>query len=419
MKQSLLVTKTRKVVNAQEVSSNAQLLERAGYISKLMSGAYSYLPLGLRVLSRIERIVREAMNELGAQEILMPALQPREPWDVTGRWEQFDVMYKIKAGDRDLCLGPTHEEIVTPLIGGYISSYKDLPRAVYQIQTKFRNEARPKSGLLRGREFRMKDLYSFHATEDDLNSYFEKVRQAYMAIFRRCGLGDITYYTYASGGAFTQYSHEFQTVTPSGEDTVFVCEGCFIAINQEVRASMLQCPECGADAFTEHKAIEVGNIFKLMYRFSDAFGITYSDPQNAQQPVPMGCYGLGTSRLMGAVVEALHDDKGIVWPLDIAPFSVHLISLARKPETVARAHELYEQLTHEGFDVLFDERDGCTAGEKFADADLIGIPVRLVFSEKTAEQSSVEYKKRTEVEASLITLPELSDFLKSKGLLRS
>lgn len=404
MKQSLLVTKTRKVINAQEVSINAQLLERAGYISRLMAGVYSYLPLGLRVLSRIENVVREVMDELGAQEILMPALQPRDPWDVTERWEGFDVMFKLKAGERDFCLGPTHEEVVTPLVGGYISSYKDLPRAVYQIQTKFRNEARPKSGLLRGREFRMKDLYSFHVDEEDLNAYFEKVREAYMRIFERCGLGDKTYYTYASGGAFTKYSHEFQTITPSGEDTIFICTHCSTAINQEIKAEVPACPSCGGEVFTEQRSIEVGNIFKLLYRFTKPFGVEYSDAHNAQQPVPMGCYGLGTSRLMGAIVEVLHDDKGMVWPEEIAPFAIHLISLARKPETIAQAHELYDMLTCYGFEVLFDDREGCTAGEKFADADLIGIPVRLVFSEKTAERSSVEYKKRSETEASLIPL---------------
>ncbi len=418
MKQSLLVTKTRKVIDAQEVSINAQLLERAGYISKLMAGVYSYLPLGLKVLTRIETIIRDTMNQLGAQEVLMPALQPRDPWNKTERWEHFDVMYKIKVGDRDLCLGPTHEEIVTPLIGAYIHSYKDLPKAVYQIQTKFRNEARPKSGLLRGREFRMKDLYSFHATEDDLDTYFEKVREAYTTIFRRCGLGDVTYYTYASGGAFTKYSYEFQAAAASGEDTIFVCNTCSTAINQEIRADVLLCPGCESDVFTEQKAIEVGNIFKLMYRFTEAFELKYSDPQNMQQPVPMGCYGMGSSRLMGAIVEVLHDDKGIVWPVEIAPFTVHLISLARKPETVARANELYEQLMREGFEVLFDDRDDCTAGTKFADADLIGIPARLVFSEKTSELDSVEYKRRTQSEASIVTTTTLLDFLKDQGFQR-
>lgn len=418
MKQSLLVTKTRKVVNAQEVSINAQLLERAGYVSKLMSGVYSYLPLGLRVLSRIERVVREVMNELGAQEILMPALQPKDPWETTGRWKGFDVMYKLKAGDRDVCLGPTHEEIVAPLVGTYISSYKDLPRAVYQIQTKFRNEARPKSGLLRGREFRMKDLYSFHTTEDDLDTYFEKVRQAYTTIFARCGLGDVTYYTYASGGAFTQYSYEFQAVASTGEDTIFICKACSTGINQEIRETVPHCPQCNGSDFDERKSIEVGNIFKLMYRFTDAFEVLYSDSQNMQQHVPMGCYGLGTSRLMGAIVEVLHDDKGIVWPLEVAPFSVHLISLTRKPETIARAHALYEQLTTAGFEVLFDDREGCTAGEKFADADLIGIPVRLIFSEKTAQEDSVEYKPRAHTEASMVTLSNLVEFLKGQGLER-
>ncbi|MBA3751245.1 prolyl-tRNA synthetase [Candidatus Dependentiae bacterium] len=414
MKQSLLVTKTRKVISSQETSINAQLLERAGYIAKLMAGVYTYLPLGLRVLSRIESIVREAMNSLEAQEILMPALQPKDPWEVTGRWDKVDILYKIKVGDRDLCLGPTHEEIVTPLIGGYIHSYKDLPRAVYQIQTKFRNEARPKSGLLRGREFRMKDLYSFHTSEADLHEYYEKVREVYMTIFKRCGLGDITYYTYASGGMFTKYSHEFQTVAPLGEDTIFVCESCLIAVNQEIRADQPVCPNCSSSELVERTSIEVGNIFALLSRFTEPFNVEYSNQENTQQSVLMGCYGLGTSRLMGAIVEVLHDEKGIVWPVEIAPFSIHLISLSRKPETQIRAQELYDLLVNGGFEVLFDERIDCSAGEKFADADLMGIPFRLVFSEKTAAVDSVEFKGRTQSESSLIILSSLVEFLRNQ-----
>ena len=404
MEQSHLLTKTRKVVSAQEASVNAQLLERAGYVNKLMSGVYSYLPLGLRVLSKIERIVRDSMNSLGAQEILMPALQPREPWDKTGRWEKVDVLYTLKAGDRDLCLGPTHEEIVTPLVAGYVNSYKDLPQAVYQIQTKFRNEARPKSGLLRGREFRMKDLYSFHATEKDLDVYYEQMIRAYLRIFERCGLGEITYLTYASGGIFSKYSHEFQTITPYGEDTIFVCEPCRIAINREIIADQPECPGCKATALTEKKSIEVGNIFKLMYRFSHPFELVFSDDQNIKREVPMGCYGLGTSRLMGAIVEALHDEKGIIWPAAIAPYDIHLISLSKKPEIIEQAHALYADLQKQGFEVFFDDRTDVMAGEKFADADLIGIPLRLVMSDKTVAANVVECKVRASQEVVMIPI---------------
>ncbi len=421
MKQSTLLTRTRKTISSQEASVNAQLLERAGYVSKLMSGVYTYLPLGLRVLTKIERIVRDTMNSLGAQEILMPALQPREPWDTTGRWDKVDVLYKLKAGDRDLCLGPTHEEIVTPLVATYISSYKDLPQAVYQIQTKFRNEARPKSGLLRGREFRMKDLYSFHATEEDLDNYYDTMIKAYLRIFERCGLGEITYLTYASGGIFSKYSHEFQAITPFGEDTIFVCEPCRIAINQEIIADQSECPGCKTTVLTEKKAIEVGNIFKLMYRFSHPFNLVYSDDQNVKRDVPMGCYGLGTSRLMGSIVEALHDEKGIIWPAEIAPYDVHLISLSKKPELIEQAHTLYASLQKEGIEVFFDDRQEVMAGEKFADADLIGIPLRIVWSDKTAAQESVELKSRSSQEVSMITIQSLSEELKdriSKSILK-
>lgn len=412
MKQSQLVTKTKKVVSQQEASINAQLLERAGYVSKLMSGVYTYLPLGLRVLSKIEAHVREAMNGLGGQEILLPALQPRAPWDVTGRWSTVDVLYKIKVGDKDFCLGPTHEEIVAPLLKEYITSYRDLPRAVYQIQTKFRNEPRAKSGLLRGREFRMKDLYSFHATEADLDTYYHKVTEAYIQLFKKCGLGDITYFTFASGGTFTKYSHEFQTVTVSGEDTIFVCEGCRVAVNQEIVADQSTCPTCSSKDLVERKSIEVGNIFKLMYRFSEPFNLVYSDAQDTKQNIPMGCYGLGTSRLIGAIVEALHDDRGIMWPVSVAPYTVHFISLARTPEMKTQAQALYEKMNNASIEVLFDDRE-CNAGEKFADADLIGIPLRIVMSEKTVAQHSLEVKARNSTESALIPIDSLEEYIKN------
>ncbi|MHB9148449.1 MAG: proline--tRNA ligase, partial [Candidatus Amoebophilus sp.] len=311
MKLSNLITKTRKEASSQDVSVNAQLLERAGYISRLMAGVYSFLPLGLRVLTNIENIIREEMTKLGGQEILMPALQPRENWNITDRWDKVDVLFKLKgAGDRDLCLGPTHEEIVTPLIGSYIQSYKDLPTAVYQIQTKFRNEPRSKSGLLRGREFRMKDLYSFHRTQEDLDNFYEQAKIAYQNIFTRCGLGDITYLTYASGGVFSKYSHEFQTSTQYGEDIIYLCTNCSIAINKELIEEVFECPQCKEVKLEEQKAIEVGNIFKLGTKFSNAFNLSYLDEFGKSQEIIMGCYGIGSSRLMGTIVEILHDNKG-------------------------------------------------------------------------------------------------------------
>jgi len=411
MKQSQLLTKTRKEISQQEQSINAQLLERAGYIDKLMAGVFTYLPLGYRVLTRIEAIVRRHMDALGAQEILMPALQPKDPWVTTGRWDTVDVLYKIPVGDRELCLGPTHEEIITPLAVPYISSYKDLPRAVYQMQTKFRNEPRPKSGVLRGREFRMKDLYSFHGNEQDLDTYYEKVKASYIAIFEECGLGDITYFTYASGGTFSKYSHEFQTITPSGEDTVFVCRPCKIALNKEIASESPSCVTCGSHSLEEQKAIEVGNIFKLNYKFSQPFNLVYRDNQDTEQAIPMGCYGLGTTRLMGTIVEALHDDKGILWPVSVAPFGIHLLVLSQQEATLTKSQELYQHLMSLGYDVLYDERD-VRPGQKFADSDLMGIPVRLVISDKTVEQQKIECKMRVSQEVTMMTYETLYGFLK-------
>jgi prolyl-tRNA synthetase len=395
MKQSQLFTKTRKVITSDEPSINAQLLERAGFISKLMAGVYSYLPLGFRVLSKIEVIVKEEMDAIGGQEVFLPALHPKEVWEVTGRWDVIDVLYKLKgAGDRDLGLGPTHEEIITPLVAHYIQSYKDLPFAAYQIQTKFRNEARSKSGLLRGREFRMKDLYSFHASQEDLDRYYELVKAAYIRIFTRCGLGDITYFTYASGGVFSKYSHEFQTVTEYGEDRVHVCVSCHIAINKEIIQEISACPECGNKNLEEKKAIEVGNIFKLGTRFSEPCNANFTDQEGKQHPAIMGCYGLGTSRLMGSIVEILHDKSGIVWPKEVAPYAVHLIALGKSDEVYAYAQNVYDQLIKRGIDVLFDDRREVNAGEKFADSDLIGIPTRVVVSQKTMAENNVELKDR-------------------------
>ena len=382
MKLSHLVTKTKKDISSQETSINAQLLERAGYVSKLMAGVYSFLPLGLKVLNNVENIVRQEMNAIGGQELLMPALQPKENWEKTGRWDTVDVLYKLKAHERDFCLGATHEEVVTPLIGNFIQSYKELPCSVYQIQTKFRNEARSKSGLLRGREFRMKDLYSFHLNEKDLDHFYDKAIEAYKRVFERCGLGAMTYLTYASGGVFSKYSHEFQTATPYGEDYIFVCNTCKVAINKEIIDEQKTCPTCKSSALQETKAIEVGNIFKLKTRFSDAFNLSYTDKEGKQQPIIMGCYGIGTSRLMGAIVEVLHDDKGIIWPKEIAPYHLHLIALGKEEADKEKAEKLYRDLQHNNISVLFDDRPDVQAGTKFADADLLGMPIRVVISAK-------------------------------------
>jgi prolyl-tRNA synthetase len=409
MRQSQLLSKTLKDISKDEVSLNAQLLLRAGFVDKLMAGVFSYLPLGLRVLTKIENIIREEMNLIGAQEILMPALHPRENWDITERWDVVDVLFKLKgAGEKDLALGATHEEIVTPLVQKFVFSYKDLPQAVYQIQTKFRNEPRAKSGLLRGREFRMKDLYSFHTSQEELDDYYKKVTEAYHKIYKRLGIGERTFLTYASGGAFSKYSHEFQTVTEAGEDLIYFCNECNVAINKEILEDLEnKCPECGKNSLEEKKAIEVGNIFKLGTRFSDSFQFEVTTKEGNSQKIIMGCYGIGPSRIMGTLAEIHNDEKGIIWPKSVAPYQVHLISLCRTDEHKVEVENIYSQLIEKGIEVLFDDREGVTAGAKFADSDLMGIPQRVVVSPRTLENSSVEVKNRNEAESKIIPLDEL------------
>ncbi|HNQ91806.1 MAG TPA: His/Gly/Thr/Pro-type tRNA ligase C-terminal domain-containing protein [Alphaproteobacteria bacterium] len=422
MRFTSLTTKTVKDSSQADVSRNAQLLLRGGYVDKLMAGVYTYLPLGCRVLSKIENIVREEMNKVGGQEVLMPALQPREIWDTTERWDKVDVLFKLMgAGDRELALGPTHEEVVTPTIGKFIQSYRDLPKAVYQIQTKFRNEPRAKSGLLRGREFRMKDLYSFHVDQASLDAFYEEVTAAYHEIYRRCGIGDITLLTYAGGGIFSKYSHEFQTITEYGEDTIYRIPGTDTAVNKEIvddegaMADLIPNYKKGDEKNLEElKAIEVGNIFKLGTRFTSAFGIEYADEAGAKQPVLMGCYGLGPSRVMGTIAEVLSDDKGLVWPDEVAPYHVHLVSLCRDEADIDRCENLYNTLCEKGVEVLYDDRAGVQAGAKLADADLIGIPRRVVVSPKTLKEDSVEFKPRSDDQAVITPIETFISVLMEK-----
>lgn len=416
MKQSKLFAKTVKDIPSEEKSINAQFLIKAGFIDKTMSGVYTYLPLGWRVLRKIENVIREEINAIHGQEILMPALQPKENWQTTGRWEDFDALIKVSINEEEkYALGPTHEEIITPLVKKFASSYKDLPTYVYQIQTKFRNEARPKSGLLRGREFIMKDLYSFHTSEEDLEDYYQKVENVYEKIYNRLGIGPLTYKTFASGGVFSQYSHEYQTITPYGEDTIYLCEKCKIAVNKEIvvkeQGGIPECMECGNKKLKEVKAIEVGNIFKLKTKFSESFNYQYTDEKGKLQPVVMGCYGIGVSRLAGAIVEVFHDDKGIIWPEAVAPYKVHLLSLGEDKKVAEKAEMLYNELLEAGIEVLFDDRDE-SAGVKFVDADLIGLPYRLVISNKTLEKGSVEVKKRDLDKEELVKLKKVLDFFK-------
>ena len=398
MRQSQLFTKTRKEVPTDEVSKNAQLLIRAGYIHKEMAGVYAFLPLGLRVLNNIIAIIREEMNNIGGQELMLTALQNPELWKKTARWDDtaIDVWFKteLKAGG-ELGLGTTHEEPLTALLTEYISSYKDLPAYIYQFQTKFRNELRAKSGIMRVREFVMKDMYSFSKNEEEFREFYETCAKAYERVFARAGIGDRTYRTFASGGSFSKFSDEYQMLCDAGEDIIHVHKEKKIAVNKEVYTDDILSELGLAKAeLTEEKAIEVGNIFPLGTRFSEAFGLAYTDENGNTIPVVMGCYGIGPGRLMGAIVEALSDDKGIVWPGSVAPFAVHLVALNTENDEVRDyADTIYTALRERGVEVLYDDRP-LRAGEKFADSDLIGIPYRVVVSEKTKEQNAFEVVER-------------------------
>lgn len=419
MKQSLLFTKTRKDAPKDEVSKNAQLLIRAGFIHKEMAGVYSILPLGLRVMNKILNIIREEMNSIGGQEAHLTALQDKKNWETSGRWndEVVDSWFKTKLkNETELGLAFTHEEPLTKMMTEYVRSFRDLPVYVYQIQTKFRNETRAKSGIMRGREFLMKDLYSFSKDEKEHEEFYEKAKDAYLKVFERVGLGDKTYLTFASGGSFSKYSHEFQTITDSGEDIIFVNKDKKIAINKEVLSDeVLANLNLKREDLVEAKAVEVGNIFSLGTKYSNVLDLNYVDEKGDKIPVIMGSYGIGPSRLMGTVAEVLSDDKGLVWPTSIAPFDIHLISIEDKEGKVKKqSEEIYRKLSENGksgkdkIEVLWDDRDA-RAGEKFADSDLIGIPMRVIVSEKTLAEGSVEVKDRLSGKTEMI---KIEDFLK-------
>ncbi|OGI22466.1 MAG: prolyl-tRNA synthetase [Candidatus Moranbacteria bacterium RIFCSPHIGHO2_01_FULL_55_24] len=412
MRQSRLFTRTKKTAPKDEVSKNAELLIRAGFVHKEMAGVYDYLPLGLRTLNKIIGIIREEMNGLGAEELLMSSLQRPDVWKATDRWdsEKVDVWFKttLQSGS-ELGLALTHEDPLTDLMRSFVSSYRDLPFSVYQFQTKFRNEMRAKSGIMRGREFIMKDLYSFARTEAELDAFYEEAALAYERIFARVGLGEETYKTFASGGIFSKYSHEFQTLCEAGEDIIYVDEEKRIAINEEVFTDeVLQELGLDKEKLVQKKAVEVGNIFKLGTRFSEPLSLTYKDEQGKDQMVIMGSYGIGPGRVMGAIVETHADDNGLVWPEAVAPFRVHLLSLGADE----KATEIYEALEKAGIEVLYDDREA-SAGEKFADADLLGIPYRVVIGKRSQESGHAEVKKRTESAAQEVALESLVSYFQS------
>ncbi len=407
MRVSQIFTKTLKNAPADEVAKNAQLLIRAGFVYKEMAGVYAYLPLGKKVLENIIQVIREEMNSVGGNEISLTALQNSDVWKASGRWDDtvMDVWFKTKlANGTELGLAPTHEEPLTKLMKNYIRSYKDLPVYPYQFQIKFRNELRSKSGLMRGREFWMKDLYSFSRTQEEHDAFYEKISEAYHRVFERLGLGDSTFKTFASGGSFAKFSHEFQTISEVGEDIIYVHREKNIAINEEVYTDEVLA-ELGVhrDELEEVKAVEVGNIFTLGTRFSEPLGLTFTDEDGSSKEVLMGSYGIGPSRLMGLIAEHFADDKGLVWPENIAPYKVYLVSIGNVTE---QATELYEKLQAAGVTVLFDDRDE-RPGAKFADAELIGLPYRVTISERLLGENKLEFTRRTGGDTELLTLDEL------------
>lgn len=411
MRQSKLFTKTRKEAPTDETAKNAELLIRGGFIHKEMAGVYSYLPLGLRVIKKIENIIREEMNLVGGVEMKTSILQNKEIWERTNRWEdsEVDIWFKTKIKNGgEVGLSWSNEEDFANILTQYVSSYKDLPLYLYDFKDILRNETRSKSGILRGREFYWKALYSFSRDEEEHNVFYEKMKTAYLNIFRRVGIGHATYLTFASGGAFSKYSHEFQTITPAGEDTIYVSDDKAMAVNKEVfEDEILESLGLERDKLREHRAIEVGNIFTLGTSKPEALGLYYSDKKGENKPVFMGSYGIGLGRLLGTIVEVLSDDVGIIWPLSVAPFTVHLLALSEEEKVLEEAEKIYQTLIEKGVEVLFDDRSGATAGEKFADADLLGIPWRVVVSPRSLKEGGIETKKRGEEKGSIVSVEEL------------
>ncbi len=394
MRVSKLFTKTLRDAPSDEVAKNAQLLIRAGFVYKEMAGAYAYLPLGIRVIEKIKQIVREEMDAIDSNELVMTSLQRKELWEKTGRWsdEVVDIWFKTKlSDDTEVALAWSHEEPIVDMMRQYVKSYKDLPSSVYQFQTKMRNEKRAKSGIMRGREFVMKDMYSFHATAEDLATYYERAIEAYKRVYERLGIGDDTYVTFASGGAFTKFSHEFQTICEAGEDIIYLHRDKNIAVNEEVIDDAIKELGIVREEFEKVKTAETGNIFNFGTQKTDELGVHYTAEDGSQQPLHLGSYGIGITRAMGVIAEKMSDDKGLVWPKSIAPYGVYLVSIGEKGQV--QADSVYEQLTAAGIEVLYDDRDE-RPGSKFADAELMGIPQRLVISDRGIEAGEYELTDR-------------------------
>jgi len=414
MRVSNLFTKTSKTAPADEVAKNAQLLIRAGYVHKEMAGVYAYLPLGLRVLENIKKIVREEMDSLSSQELIMTGLQRKETWETTGRWddEVVDIWFKSKLKDgTDVGFGWSHEEPIIEMLKHYVESYKDLPMSVYQFQTKLRNEVRAKSGIMRGREFVMKDMYSCSTDAQQHEQFYRAAIEAYKRVYDRLGIGSDTYVTFASGGAFTQFSHEFQTICDAGEDVIYLHRDKNIALNEEVLDDEnLARLGVAREELEAVKTAEVGNIFNFGTQKSEDMDFAFTNEKGERQLVHLGSYGIGITRVMGVIAEKLSDDKGLVWPDNIAPYRVYLARIGTDESVVLAADKLYDSLQESGISVLYDDRNA-RPGEKFADADLLGIPHRVVVSARTQEQGVFEYKKRTETETMALDAEKLKSIL--------
>lgn len=411
MRISKLFTKTSKSIPADETAKNAQLLMRAGYVHKEMAGVYAYLPLGFKVIENIKNIVREEMNAVDGQEVMMTTLQPKDIWEKTDRWDdkKVDNWFKTRLiNGTELGVGLTHEEPIVDAIGNYVKSYKDLPITVYQIQSKFRNELRAKSGLLRGREFIMKDMYSFARDQKEHDQIYERILGAYRKVFDRIGLGDITYRTYADGGIFTsKFSDEWQTLCDNGEDIIYLDEEKKIAINEEIMTDEnLEKLGLNRDKLVKKRSSEAGNTFHLESKYTDALDVYYTDPAGQKRSIIMGCYGIGVSRLLGLIAEVFADDRGLVWPENIAPFKVYLARLGSEKKVIDEADGLYDELTTRGVEVIYDDRDA-RAGEKLADSELLGIPYRVVISSHTVEKNIYEITERKSQAKTMLTRDKL------------
>ncbi len=367
---------------------------KGGYIYQTFQGGYTLTPLGWSVVRKIENIIREEMNAIDGQEMLMPVVCGADLWKETGRYDSMDNIAKFKSrSGADYVICPTHEEVVTDYARSVIKSYRQMPFMVYQIQTKFRDELRVRAGLIRTREFIMKDGYSFHETQEDLEKYYKRCFDAYYKIYKRCGLKNVTDVMSATGDMGGKIAHEFQLINEMGEDTLYICDCGFRANKELEETDSTVCPKCGK-TLNKVRGIEIGNIFQLGKKYTDSMHMTYTAEDGTEKTPIMGCYGIGVSRVMAAIIEESADDNGPIWNMETAPFAVEVIGLTDKEgKTLPKAEEIYNNLKSAGVEVLLDTRDN-RAGEKFADADLISAPIRLIVSAKNMAQNQIEVKYR-------------------------